>query len=85
MDMATLEFLKDTEQLERVDKRAPEDAPGLAVMATCGFEEGYAWPTGSVRELLLARGGSITREEYEAFKRGVKEGQAKYWTVHQAR
>ena len=85
MDIATLEYLKDTEQLERVDRDAPEEAADLEVMATRGFEDGYELPTGSVRDLLLARGGSITREEYEAFKRGVQEGQTKYWAAKQAK
>jgi hypothetical protein len=83
MDLATLEYLKDTEQLERVKAHTPEEAPSLDTMNILGFDEGYEWPTGSVRDLLLARGGSITREEYEAFKRGVKDGQAKYWAEKQ--
>ena len=83
MDLATLEYLKDTEQLERVELHTPEEASGLVPMTVRGFDEGYAWPTGSVRDLLLARGGSITREGYEAFKRGVKDGQAKYWAEKQ--
>jgi hypothetical protein len=85
MDMATLEYLKDTEQLERIQKRDSEEALGLEGMAAHGFEDAFAWPTASVRDLLLARGGSITRGEYDAFKRGVQEGQAKYWTAKQAR
>ena len=83
MDLATLEYLKDTEQLERVELHTTEEASGLDPMNVLGFDEGYEWPTGSVRDLLLARGGSITREAYEAFKRGVKDGQAKYWAEKQ--
>ncbi len=85
MDMATLEYLKDTEQLERIEKRDAEEAQGVEVMASCGFEDAFALPTASVRDLLLARGGNITREEYDAFKRGAKEGQAKYWSANPAR
>jgi hypothetical protein len=84
MDIATLEYLKDTEQLRRIDTRPPDEAHGLEAMFTHGFDDGYEWPTGSLRDLLLARGGSITREEYEAFKRGVKDGQANYWAIIQA-
>ena len=83
MDMATLEYLKDTEQLERVEPSMPREAPRLDTMNKFGFDEGFEWPTGSVRELLLSRGGSITRDEYEAFKRGVNDGQAKYWAEQQ--
>ena len=85
MDLATLEYLKDTEQLERIEKREAEEVIDLQVMVGCGFEDAFASPTASVRELLLDRGGSITREEYEAFKLGAKEGQAKYWSENQAR
>jgi hypothetical protein len=84
MDMATLEYLKDTEQLERVDKRTAGEESDLEDMSRRGSEDAFEWPTGSVKDLLLARGGSITREEYEAFKRGVKDGQARYWTAKQA-
>ena len=80
MDLATLEYLKDTEQLDRVELHTPEEVPNLELMTRLGFEGGYEMPTGSVRELLLVRGDSITRAEYEAFKRGVADGQAKYWT-----
>jgi hypothetical protein len=83
MDLATLEYLKDTEQLERVDLHTPGGVLNLDTMYRLGFDEGYAWPTGSVRDLLLARGGSITREAYEALKRGVNDGQAKYWAEKQ--
>jgi hypothetical protein len=79
MDLATLEYLRDTKQLKRVAKRPPDEVSRLEAVSTHGFDDGYDWPTGSVRDLLLARGGSITREEYEAFKHGVKAGQAKYW------
>ena len=85
MDIATLEYLKDTEQLERVNERSPEEALDFEAMSAVGFEEGFDWPTGSVRDLLLARGGSITREEYEAFKSGVKDGQARYWATKWAK
>ena len=84
MDMATLEYLKDTEQLERTERRDSEEAVSVDIMAARGFEDAFAWPTASVRDLLLARGGSITRGEYDAFKRGVHEGQAKYWAAQQA-
>jgi hypothetical protein len=84
MDLATLEYLTDTEQLERAEPDTPQEAHRLDTMNLFGFDEGYAWPTVSVRDLLLARGSSITREEYEAFKRGVKDGQAKYWAENQA-
>lgn len=83
MDLATLEYLKDTEQLERVEVHLPDQAAGVDNMNRSGFDEGYQWPTGSVRDLLLARGGSITRAEYDAFKRGVRDGQAKYWAEKQ--
>lgn len=83
MDLATLEYLKDTEQLERVDLPTPGEVLSLDRMYRLGFDQGYEWPTGSVRDLLLARGGSITRQEYEAFKRGVNDGQAKYWAEKQ--
>ena len=85
MDLATLEYLKDTEQLERVQKHTAEESPGLEALQARGSEDGFEWPTGSVRDLLLARGGSITREEYEAFKRGVKDGQARYWAAAQVK
>jgi hypothetical protein len=85
MDLATLEYLKDTEQLEPIDLHTPEEAHDLDTVSRLGFDQGYAWPTGSVRDLLLARGGSIAREEYEAFKRGMKDGQAKYWAEKQTR
>ncbi len=85
MDLATLEYLKDTEQLERVDLPAPGEAFSLDTTYRLGFDQGYEWPTGSIRDLLLARGGSITRQEYEAFKRGVNDGQAKYWAEKQTR
>jgi len=84
MDLATLEYLKDTEQLKRVEFHSPGETPSLEAMNMLGFDQGYEWPTGSVRDMLLLRGGSITREEYEAFKRGVKNGQAKYWAKKQA-
>jgi len=84
MDLATLEYLTDTEQLHRVDQHTLEEAPSPESMTRLGFDGGYERPTGSVRELLLVLGGSITRAEYEAFKRGVVEGQAKYWTEKQA-
>ena len=84
MDMATLEYLKDTEQIKRVDLHEEEEAPSLDTTISLGFDEGYAKPTESVRDLLVTWDGSITREEYEAFKRGVKDGQAKYWTEKQS-
>jgi len=85
MDLATLDYLKDTEQLVRVIKHTSEDAPDLGSLSQQGVDGGYAWPTASVRELLMARGGSITRAEYEAFKRGVIAGQTKYWAGTQAK
>ena len=83
MDLAMLEYLKDTEQLDRVELHTPEENPSLEVMTRLGFDGGYDQPTGSVRELLMEWGGSITRAGYEAFKRGVRDGQAKYWTEKQ--
>ena len=85
MDLATLEYLKDTEQLKRVEIHSPGEAPSLEAMNMLGFDQGYDWPTGSVRDMLLVRGGSITRQEYDAFKVGVNNGQAKYWAEKKGR
>jgi len=81
MDLATLEYLKDTEQLTRVEKRPPEEPSDLSEMTAIGDQDGFDGPTQSVKDLLFARGGSITREEYESFKRGVKQGQTRYWAT----
>ena len=84
MDLATLEYLADTEQLHRVELHSPEQDSSLEMMTSLGFDGGYEQPTGSVRELLLMWGGSLTRAGYEAFKRGVSDGQARYWAEKQA-
>jgi hypothetical protein len=44
MDLATLEYLRDTKQLKRVAKRPPDEVSRLEAVSTHGFDDGTIGP-----------------------------------------